>query len=395
MQPSHMILPLINAIFCVPVLLFAATATAQIYMPLAPFQPKIRCHAGLKSKAESGNVTECPLASTSCGYFQLTSGPKNNSFYECIDSSIFASANDEEAEEDNERQFRQYCDDRPRCHILRPDSLNDRFVDYMSGHYGITAKFLNTSSIKFCCAVSSSRLKMLVYSEKRELPKLSTNEVNCGGKKCRSGAVGCLIYEQTIHLKPEVLQFYDDFEQMDLSKEYDDGVHVKKRVVKHWCVHQHFSDEKFRYCLLVYSRPNTTQRCYDGSDYRVCCCFVGSGEKTCDPMAVYTTAAPTPKPQSDTTARPEKDSIGHRPFSLSPQVYNSARRRTSTTLQASCKMEEEQDEDDEPGEKKKKKKICSVNVEKAAKSGSSLTLCLVIQLFCHFTYFLSPPLFSL
>ncbi|KAH7691330.1 Protein T13C2.3 a, partial [Aphelenchoides avenae] len=121
----------------------------------------------------------------------------------------------------------------------------------------------------------------------------SSEPISCHGRQCHAGAVGCLVHDVFYadddynDIKAVKLEWDgDEFRRTDpLDRKLnamlasvevqDDGYH---------CVLPHLNDELYRYCVMIHSH-NSGDHCWNSNDHRICCCFVGPGQSTCEPLS--------------------------------------------------------------------------------------------------------------
>uniref|UniRef100_A0A0M3HRD3 Clip domain-containing protein n=1 Tax=Ascaris lumbricoides TaxID=6252 RepID=A0A0M3HRD3_ASCLU len=254
-------------------------------IPLAPYSVKLYCRMGTLGTAESRVTSVCPVSSTSCGYFEFNPPSTINSVgvYECVDSSVLVTENDDN-EKEKEELFKRYCDDRSRCRVISADMLNDQFLRYLLETQRIHVERPKETNVKFCCAINDALLDKVIHSGLNILPTFSTALIKCNGEICNAGAIGCLVYskeveqayvDEIILVRPAQLEYDDNNEQLN-EQSIEEQYAGTEYSNEYHCVYRHFNDEFYRYCILVYNE-RLPGRCYEGNGYRVCCCFVPSG----------------------------------------------------------------------------------------------------------------------
>ncbi|KHN86074.1 hypothetical protein Tcan_17837 [Toxocara canis] len=274
-------------------------------IPLAPYSVKLYCRMGASGTIESRDTALCPTASTSCGFFEFETPtvPYPIGVYECVDSSVFVTENDDN-EREKEDLFKRYCDDRSRCRKLTVDMLNTQFMSYLAKTQGVHVENPENARVKFCCAIDNVLLDKVISSGFTVLPTPTTKQVSCNGEKCNAGAIGCLVYSKEIEqsyvdeiilVRPVPLT-YDDYDEQTTQQSSDELYAEVEYSNEYHCVHRHLNDELYRYCELVHNE-RLPGRCFEGTGYRVCCCFFSFGKATCDPLrqsTITTVAPPSP-----------------------------------------------------------------------------------------------------
>lgn len=297
-------------------------------IPLAPYNLKLYCRNGQSNIPETRILSLCPTSTTSCGYFEFEtlSSPGNGDeplgIYECVDSSILMSDNDDN-EEEKQMLFSNYCDDQARCRTIMLASFNAKFVQYLAQRGHVKAQKLLATRVKFCCAINDPLLQKIIRSGDHVLPVAAPLEpVECNGVRCRGAPVGCLTYsrhneteqseeEEVIFVQPVHIN-YDDYTV--ITPQPVNNKYMMKYTAEYHCVYRHFNDEHYRYCLLVHDQPSK-DHCYYGDGYQICCCFLHRDESTCDPLStapelMTTTEAPeTPTSKSTISLRSYTTSV--------------------------------------------------------------------------------------
>ncbi|VDM12391.1 unnamed protein product, partial [Wuchereria bancrofti] len=268
------------------------------------------CRNGQSHIPETRLPSLCPSSSTSCGYFEFEKiflpGNKEEllAFYECIDSSILISDNDDN-DEIKQLLFSKYCDDQARCREIMLSSFNPKFVQYLIEQSD--DRYLNrkdddklqrllTKRIKFCCAINDYLLQKIIHSNEYVLPTLAPSEpVICNNIHCQGAPIGCLShteYNETKQLEGEnendkdvifvqpVHNNYEDYTSQSINNKY-----MMKYTTEYHCVYRHFNDEIYRYCLLIHDQLSSDNHCFYGDGYQICCCFLQRGARTCDPLS--------------------------------------------------------------------------------------------------------------
>ncbi|VDM38740.1 unnamed protein product [Toxocara canis] len=193
---------------------------------------------GASGTIESRDTALCPTASTSCGFFEFETPtvPYPIGVYECVDSSVFVTENDDN-EREKEDLFKRYCDDRSRCRKLTVDMLNTQFMSYLAKTQGVHVENPENARVKFCCAIDNVLLDKVISSGFTVLRELRS------------------------------FTFFSSSDELYAEVEYSNEYH---------CVHRHLNDELYRYCELVHNE-RLPGRCFEGTGYRVCCCFFSFG----------------------------------------------------------------------------------------------------------------------
>uniref|UniRef100_A0A914PPS4 Uncharacterized protein n=1 Tax=Panagrolaimus davidi TaxID=227884 RepID=A0A914PPS4_9BILA len=282
------------------------------------------------------NPSLCPTSSTSCGYFSfpLSESKYNRNsteVYECVDSSILLSA-EEDYDDRDTNPYYQICNHRPQCRVLNVSDLNKQFLNYIVRAHGIRLDSLRTEEILFCCSLSHSNLARLVKSKLNELLvtkhltfSSSLLPVKCNKLRCAKGAIGCLFHEKIgssqfpqkpphyTNFDPSMSQEYFDVKPVELSWDDDEDedltwgiphrnprsantleINRKEHLVEEFgdgenlnsdesdyndgykCVQMHLNDEIYRYCMMIYAQKSSN-RCVEFDGHRICCCFVNPG----------------------------------------------------------------------------------------------------------------------
>lgn len=189
-------------------------------LPLAPYNVKLMCRQGRRFSKAAQSTTQCPTSSTSCGYFEFSSGDQKNGnpttgVYDCVDGGILFEDSGEIDEDDDRHivpEFSDMCGAIPKCTSLPVEKLNPSFIKYVVQEYDIKLELLENTEIRFCCALFHSTLQRLVTSPTYSFQEISAPPVSCQGKTCAPGAVGCLLH--AIHDEE-----YDDYEE-ETKKRY-------------------------------------------------------------------------------------------------------------------------------------------------------------------------------
>ncbi|VDN94693.1 unnamed protein product [Brugia pahangi] len=282
------------------------------------------CRNGQSHIPETRVPSLCPSSSTSCGYFEFGKiflpGDKEEllAFYECIDSSILITDNDDN-DELKQLLFSKYCDDQARCREIMLSSFNPKFIQYLIEQSD--DRYLNkknddklqrllTKRIKFCCAINDYLLQKIIHSNENVLPTLAPAEpVICNNVYCQGAPIGCLSYTQYNQTKQsEEVESEDENENENENENERDVIFVQpvhinyedytmissqsinnkymmKYTTEYHCVYRHFNDELYRYCLLINDQPSSDNHCFYGDGYHICCCFLQRGARTCDPLS--------------------------------------------------------------------------------------------------------------
>uniref|UniRef100_A0AC34GN46 Uncharacterized protein n=1 Tax=Panagrolaimus sp. ES5 TaxID=591445 RepID=A0AC34GN46_9BILA len=362
-------------------------------LPTAPYNVKLYCRNGRSENLRSMNPSLCPTSSTSCGYFsfpQSQSKYNRNSteVYECVDSSILLSA-EEDYDDRDTNPYYQICNHQPQCMVLNASVLNKQFLNYLVRAHGIRLDSLRTEDVLFCCSLSHSNLARLVKSKLNKLPfSSSLLPVKCNKLRCAKGAIGCL-YHETISTNfplspqysssfdPQTSQEYFDVKPVELSWD-DEGddliippdernnfqemaaantleINRKEHLVEEFgdgndhsdegdyndgykCVQMHLNDEVYRYCMMIYAQKSSN-RCVEFDGHRICCCFVNPHESTCDPKIHSFDPIPSTSTLPSITASslsiyPIK--VTARTSSTSSRAYTTSTTTTTTTTTTSA-----------------------------------------------------------
>ncbi|CCD70325.1 Clip domain-containing protein [Caenorhabditis elegans] len=203
------------------IILHLASAEEEYDIPLAPYNVKLMCRQGRRFSKAAQATNQCPTSSTSCGYFEFSSGDQKNGnpttgVYDCVDGGILFEDSGEVDDdlEDRHRNpaFSELCGAIAKCTTVSVDKLNPSFVKYVVQEYDIKLELLENTEIRFCCALFHSTLQRLVTSPTFSLPEVAAPPVSCQGKMCAPGAVGCLLH--AVHGEE-----YDDYEE-ETKKRY-------------------------------------------------------------------------------------------------------------------------------------------------------------------------------
>lgn len=203
-------------------------------LPLAPYNVKLMCRQGRRFSKAAQATNQCPTSSTSCGYFEFSSGDQKNGnpttgVYDCVDGGILFEDSGEVDEDEEDRHivpgFSDMCGAIPKCTSLPVEKLNPSFIKYVVQEYDIKLELLENTEIRFCCALFHSTLQRLVTSPTFSLQENSAAPVSCQGKTCAPGAVGCLLH--AVH-----------------NEEYDDYEEETKRRYKRLALNDYIEDEE-------------------------------------------------------------------------------------------------------------------------------------------------------
>ncbi|KAK6019302.1 hypothetical protein OSTOST_15068 [Ostertagia ostertagi] len=197
---------------------------------------QVFCRQGRRYSRRVQTALQCSSSPpTACGYLEFSApdpskGVNKIGIYECVDSSILQSS-DDDLEEDNQKLFSQICGAVPQCSHLNLDTLNPAFAKYLIVQHGVQLEELTSRTIRFCCSLFHHTLQRLVTSEKDKLPSISAPPVHCQSEICGAEAVGCLLHSTgASHSSEGYDEYYERKKKTKhrLSKrhndEYDEGI---------------------------------------------------------------------------------------------------------------------------------------------------------------------------
>ncbi|VDK85855.1 unnamed protein product [Litomosoides sigmodontis] len=340
---------------------------------------QLYCRNGQSHIPETRVPSLCPSSSTSCGYFEFEKmllpeiGDEQLGIYECVDPSILMPDNDDN-DEIKQLLFSKYCDDQARCREIMLSSFSPKFIQslieqanvrYFNGEDNEKLKRLLTKRVKFCCAINDHLLQQIIHSDDYVLPTLApSSPVICHNVHCRGAPIGCLTYSEFNQTQQSVEEEEEDVAFVQpMRMSYDDYTMIPSQpinnmyryAIEYHCVYRHFNDEMYRYCLLINEQQrNENNHCFYGDSYRICCCFLHRGERTCDPLAS--------NDESAVKASAEISEALINGTMISPRASN------TTKLRTRCRIVDEvpSEFENSMNRNRRKKFVCETNVINAS-----------------------------